>query len=135
MTTPDEERILHVAVVGSRTFRDYRLLCDTLDALRDEYGRAPGNPVTIRLVSGGAQGADKLGERYAAENDLQIEVFKPEWRDARGKYKPNAGFERNTDIVNKADIVVAFWDFKSHGTRDSIAKAEALGKEVRKIRF
>ncbi len=120
-----------VAVVGSRTFRDYRLLCENLDGLRCEYDNAVP-PVLMRLVSGGAQGADKLAERYAAENDLLIEVLKPVWR-VNGVYNHRAGLERNSDIVARADLVMAFWDGVSTGTRDTITKAERRGIEVRKV--
>ena len=139
-----KQRIVRVAVVGSRTFRNYRLLCQTLDALRHELedgdsdadeGIMSSPPtVMMRLVSGGAQGADKLAERYADENALDIDVLKPVWRP-NGVYNPNAGKARNTDIVAQADLVVAFWDGISTGTRDTTRKAERAGKEVRTIRF
>src|ERR1700748_1612581 len=117
-----------LAGVGSRTFRDYRLLCDTLDALHHEH------PVRL-VVSGGARGADQLAERWARENELPLQVLRPQWRDANGKLDRSAGLKRNSDIVAVADTVVAFWDGISTGTRDSIRKAQACGKELRIVRF
>jgi hypothetical protein len=106
---------MKVAVIGSRTFNDYESVKDKLDSISD---------ITL-IVSGGAMGADTLGERYARENGISTVIFKPDWSKGRG-----AGFLRNTDIINEADIVVAFWDGKSRGTLDSIKKAEKQGKKV-----
>ena len=106
---------MKIAVIGSRTFNDYELVKETLSTF------------TISLlVSGGAKGADSLGERYANENNIETLIFKPDWK----KHGPAAGPLRNTDIVNNADTIIAFWDGESRGTKDSITKAEKLGKEV-----
>ena len=45
------------------------------------------------------------------------------------------GVIRNTDIINYADEVVAFWDGKSKGTKDSIDKAMALNKKAHVINY
>lgn len=37
---------------------------------------------------------------------------------------------RNTDIIENAEFVVAFWDGQSKGTKDSIDKAVAAKKKV-----
>ena len=104
---------MKVAVIGSRGFDDYEMVKNTLTLLE----------ITL-LVSGGAKGADSLGERYAKENNIEILIFKPDWE----KHGKAAGMIRNTDIVNNADTIIAFWDGESKGTKDSITKAEKLGK-------
>jgi hypothetical protein len=48
---------------------------------------------------------------------------------ARGVDK-TAGFKRNTQIVNDADVVVAFWDGTSRGSLDTITKAVKCNKTV-----
>jgi hypothetical protein len=111
---------MKVAVIGSRTFNDYELVKETLTKL----------DITL-LVSGGAKGADSLGERYANENNITTLIFKPDWeRHGRG-----AGMIRNTDIVKNSDIVVAFWDGSSKGTLDSIRKVEKLNKGLMIIKY
>ena len=111
---------MKVAVIGSRTFNDYELVKETLTKL----------DITL-LVSGGAKGADSLGERYASENNITTLIFKPDWeRHGRG-----AGMIRNTDIVKNSDIVVAFWDGSSKGTLDSIRKVEKLNKGLMIIKY
>lgn len=107
-----------VAVVGSRNFNDYMLLQSVLDEF------CLNNKVT-KLVSGGARGADKLAERYAAERKLEIEVLVPDWKTGRG-----AGLARNTEIVAKADTIVTFWDGVSPGTRDTLRKASKAKKNI-----
>jgi len=111
---------MKVAVIGGRTFNDYELVKETLTKL----------DITL-LVSGGAKGADSLGERYASENNITTLIFKPDWeRHGRG-----AGMIRNTDIVKNSDIVVAFWDGSSKGTLDSIRKVEKLNKGLMIIKY
>jgi hypothetical protein len=125
----DATQTVTLAVVGSRTFRDYRLLCNALDDWLAER-----DTDIVKFVSGGAQGADQLGERWARSHDLECLVLKPNWRPG-GVYNPRAGLERNTDIVARADVVVAFWDGVSTGTRDTIRKARQKGCEVRVVNF
>ena len=112
-----------IAVIGSRSFTESKLLYDTLDGLKDKHG-----PFTI--VSGGAIGADSIARRYAIERGIQIEELKPDW--SLGKH---AGLMRNTDIISKADFVVAFWDGQSKGTKDSITKAKMAKKQMIVINY
>lgn len=83
------------------------------------------------LVSGGARGADKLGENFADEHQLEKIIFPAEWK----KYGAAAGPIRNKLIVEDCDEVIAFWDGKSTGTNHSIGYARELGKPVQIIRF
>lgn len=106
---------MKVAVIGSRSFNDYDKVTNTLSG------------ITIsEIISGGAIGADKLGERYANENNIPTKIFLPDWE----KYGKSAGFKRNSDIVNEAELIVVFWDMQSKGSKDSILKAEKLNKKV-----
>ena len=106
---------MKVAVVGSREFCNYSLLCSVLS----------GYAIDV-IISGGARGADSLAAKYATENEIQLVEYLADWK----KHGKSAGFIRNTLIVENADIVIAFWDMKSNGTRDSINKARSMGKEV-----
>ena len=108
-----------IAVIGSRTFNDYDLLRNTIVS--------KFNPSDIlEVVSGGASGADKLGEQFAQEFGLKTNIFLPDWE----KYGKQAGFIRNTDIIKNSDIVFAFWDEKSAGTLNSINTAKKLNIPV-----
>ena len=113
-----------LAIVGGRNFDDYRMLERTIDDLRKRCN------VTL-IVSGGARGADSLARRYAVEKGVKPLEFIPKWE----KYGKAAGFKRNGKIVRASNRVVAFWDGRSNGTRDTITKARAEGKIVDIVYF
>lgn len=106
--------MIRIAVVGSRTFQDYDTLKKILDGLEKPF----------IIVSGGAVGADQLAERYAKENGLLTEIYRPDWE----RYGRAAGMIRNKILIDKADQVVAFWDGKSTGTQNTIERATKAGK-------
>ena len=93
----------------SRNFDDYALLSSELD--KNLAGQK-----NITIVSGTARGADRLGERYAAEHGLKIERYPAEWE----KYHQGAGPIRNEKMVQGADAVIVFWDSESTGTKNII---------------
>lgn len=104
-----------IAVIGSRDFSDTALLKTVLDQHKP-----------TKIISGGAKGADALAEAYAIENEIEILLFKPDWK----KYGRGAGIVRNRLIVDAADYVIAFWDGKSRGTKASIDYARTQNKIV-----
>lgn len=113
---------MKIGVVGSRSFKDYELLKQTLDSLSFEI---------TQIISGGASGADTLAEWYALEKKIPLKVFRPDWK----KFGKRAGFLRNTDIVKNSEHVIAFWDSLSRGTLDSINKAKNLNIPVTIVNF
>lgn len=116
-----------LAIVGSRTFYDYPLLKQECEEFIKLHG-------SCTVISGGAPGADKLAEAFAEELGLPLEVIRPEWvKD--GQYHGWAGFARNTEIVENATHVIAFWDKKSKGTKDTITKAKKSGKLYKLVEF
>lgn len=111
---------MNVGVIGSRTFTDYGLLERTLKRIN-----------ITKIISGYADGADKLADQYAKKFNIPIRNYLPDW----SKYGLNAGFIRNTDIVNDSDLIVAFHDGISSGTADSIEKAKKQKKKILIINF
>ena len=91
---------MNIAIVGGRDFSDYTLLKESLLAYIDTH-ETPEN-----IVSGGAKGADTLAAQFAAEMDIPLLVFKPDYQ----KYGRGATLVRNTQIIENADVVFAFWD-------------------------
>lgn len=110
---------MRLAVIGSRNFEDYTTAKVILDELQKDIG-------FDRIVSGGANGADSLAEKYAWENDIELAIFVPEW-DKHGK---GAGFIRNVEIWDNADYGVAFWDGRSAGTAHSFKIAAKQKKRL-----
>ena len=72
---------MKLAVIGSRTFLDYKLLSEKLDEIYEDYG-------IDEIVSGGAKGADTLAERYALEHDIPIQIIKPKYLHSNDKGAP-----------------------------------------------
>ena len=106
-----------LAVVGSRTFTDEELLSSILHKFDKK---------SLTIISGGAMGADKLAENWAKRWGVKTIIFKPDYK----KYGRKAGIIRNKDIIENADQVIAFWDGKSPGTKNSIDRAEKRGIKV-----
>ncbi len=105
---------MKTAIVGSRTAGpgDYWLIGRHIPAQ------------TSLIISGGAQGADRLARRYAREHGLPLKEFLPDYKNF-GKLAP---ILRNNQIVRLADYVLCLWDGKSPGSRSVISLCLALEK-------
>lgn len=79
------------------------------------------------VVCGGANGVDTLAEKWAKRHDLEFAAFLPQYKAYGGKYAP---LKRDEDLVAYSDMVVAFWDGKSNGTKYTIDFAAKLGVPV-----
>ena len=81
-----------------------------------------------KIVSGGCRkGGDRFAEIIAEKYDIPIKLHYPEW-DKHGKA---AGFIRNTNIAEDADVIIAcVASDRKGGTEDTIKKAEKLNKRV-----
>ena len=81
---------------------------------------------TKTIVSGGAKGIDTCARRYAQENGLGIVEILPDYE----KYGRAAPLKRNIEIIKQADLVLAFWDGKSKGTKFVIDNSKKMNKEI-----
>jgi len=68
---------------------------------------------TTEIVSGGARGVDTSAREYAISHGLKLTEFLPEY----DKFGRGAPLKRNITIIEYADLVLAFWDGQSHGTK------------------
>lgn len=102
---------MRVIIAGSRTFNDYRIVDAAIKHLKLD--------ITV-ILSGNARGADQLGERYAKENNILIELYPAKWE----LYGKSAGYIRNKEMVGNADCLIAFWDGVSKGTGHTINLAK-----------
>ena len=83
-------------------------------------------PDTTEIISGGARGVDTSARLYAHDHGIKLTEFLPNYE----KYGRKAPLIRNMDIINSADLVLAFWDKKSNGTRFVIKKCREIGKQI-----
>lgn len=68
---------MNIIIAGSRNFDDYRLLKKTVSDYIEE--NQVNNTQQIRVISGGAKGADRLGECYAFDNGYSVIRFQALW--------------------------------------------------------
>lgn len=122
----DYKETKRVLIAGCRNFDNYFLAKNFIDNC---ISRIRVNNRII-IVSGGANGADKLAEIYAAENNYKFECYLPDWK----KYGKSAGPKRNLEMVKKSDYVICFWDVNSRGTKSTVSYAVKYNKPI-KIKF
>ncbi|MDE7362880.1 MAG: DNA-protecting protein DprA [Oscillospiraceae bacterium] len=105
---------MKVAVIGSRG-----LIVNDLGKYLPES--------TTEIISGGARGIDTCAREYALAHDIKLTEFLPEYE----KYGRSAPLKRNITIIENADIVLAFWDGVSRGTKFVIDNCERMGVSVK----
>lgn len=81
------------------------------------------------IISGGAIGVDSLAKQTALKLNIPIKEFLPNY-ELFGKIAP---IQRNIEIVNNSDQVIAFWDYKSRGTRHTILECLKQDKPVKVV--
>ena len=81
---------------------------------------------TTEIVSGGAKGIDTCARDYALTHDIKLKEFLPEYN----KYGRCAPLKRNLQIIEYADVVIAFWDGKSKGTKYVIDNCKKQSVQV-----
>lgn len=108
---------MRVAIIGSRNCGSLRL-AEILENVPSDC---------TQIISGGAVGVDQLARQAAKALNVPLLEFLPDY-DNFGRMAPVI---RNRTIVENADLVLAFWDYHSRGTRDAINKALKLEKEVK----
>jgi predicted RecB family endonuclease len=107
---------MKVAIVGSRNLSP------------DIEPYLPGE--TTAIVTGGAKGVDHAAMDLAERLGLELIVFRPDYK----RYGRGAPIVRNKQIVQESDLIIAFWDGKSRGTKNTISLAQKANKSCQIIR-
>ncbi len=115
---------MKVIIAGSRSITDPDLLGECLEQMSHEGWNV------IEVVSGGAGGADQLGECWAERCKIPVKQFLPDW----GKYGRSAGFRRNREMAEYADAAIVLWDGVSRGAKNMIDLMTTLDKPLIAIR-
>ena len=115
--------IKRVVIAGCRNYNNYYEAKTYIDFCLSNI-RKENN---IVIISGGASGADAIGERYAEENGFKIEKYPADWK----KYGKSAGPRRNKQMAEVCDCVICFWDGKSNGTKSMIYYAKKYNRPIK----
>lgn len=107
-----------LVIAGSRTAKESHV--------RQALMRCPWTKDITRVISGTAHGADKFGEKFAKENNIEVIQFPADW----DKYGMSAGPRRNREMAENADALLAVWDGISKGTHSMLNYAKKYGLKI-----
>jgi NAD(P)-dependent dehydrogenase (short-subunit alcohol dehydrogenase family) len=108
---------MRVGIVGSRHFPELERVAEYVHSL----------PAAASLVTGSASGVDAAATRAARERGLPVRVLGASFEGARDEATAS---ERNRRLVEACDVLVAFWDGTSEGTRRTVERALDNRREV-----
>ena len=107
---------MKIIIAGGRDFNNYAVLETIMSKFRIDIEEDI-------IVSGDARGADTLGVKWAENHFIRVKHFPADW----DYYGHAAGFIRNLEMADYADMLIAFWDGKSKGTSHMIKTARKNG--------
>jgi hypothetical protein len=120
--------------------------CDNFDLIESAVKQSSFE--ITEVVSGGARGADSVGELWAKVNKIPIKVFKADWNNIKTpnaivksrqnpwtkkqeKYNANAGFQRNEEMAKYAEALIALQpNGPTNGTQHMIKMAKKYNLKV-----
>jgi len=108
---------MRVAIVGSRRFSEPSRVIDYVNAL----------PPRASIITGSASGVDAAATKAARAKGIAVQVIPASFDELADAGRAAA---RNQRLVDACDVLVAFWDGSSKGTRATVERALDSGKEV-----
>ncbi|MGH7765759.1 MAG: SLOG family protein [Candidatus Dormibacteraceae bacterium] len=108
---------MRVAIVGSRRFADTVRVTDYVNSL----------PPRASIITGSASGVDAAATKAARSKGIAIQVLPASFEEISDASKSAA---RNQKLIDACDVLVAFWDGSSQGTRATVERALDSEKEV-----
>jgi len=99
--------------------KDFRTFCRKHGLVRRKI---------TKVITGGARGIDTIAFQTAASAGIRNLQFLPDRKKFPGKLVLKSFQERNKQIVDSCDILLAIWDGKSHGTKNTLAYARKVNK-------
>jgi len=106
-----------VAIVGSRHFSEPDRVGDYVNAL----------PYGASIITGSSSGVDAAATKAARAKGIPVQVVPASFDELADAAKSAA---RNQRLIDACDVLVAFWDGTSKGTRTTVERALDSGKEV-----
>lgn len=107
-------------VTGARNFHNYNIVKQEVDRLSLQIEDL------VEIVSGGTNGTDKIGRRYAFRHMIDNHIIKADWKNDGD----HADVIRDKKMVEYADGAVVFWNDTSEGTQQLINEAKKAGIKV-----
>ena len=123
---------MKLGVTGSRTIADFDFV--PYFTMRDGAFRAfcrahgLGRRKVTAVVSGGARGVDAQAYRTAEALGIRNIQFLPDRKRFPGRLISKAFYERNRRIAAYCDVLLAVWDGKSRGTKNTLVCARKINK-------
>ena len=108
---------MKVAVVGSRSIQ-----------LKNLSVYLPED--TTEIISGGAKGVDHAARSFALAHKIKLTEYYPDYP----RYGRGAPLRRNILIIEEAEMVLAFWDGVSRGTKYVIDQCRKRGIPIQVIK-
>ena len=108
---------MRVAIVGSRHFSEPDRVTEYVNGL----------PARASIITGSASGVDAAATKAARARGLGVQVMPASFDEMSDASRSAA---RNQRLVDACDVLVAFWDGTSKGTRTTVKRALDAGKEV-----
>lgn len=118
-----------IIIAGGRDFDGPTaedMMLDVLGDIAVDWGAA-------HVLCGMARGADLLAWNCIKRGypGWPVDEYPADWE----KYGKSAGYRRNAQMADDAEVLIAFWDGQSKGTRHMIELALDKGLEVHVIRY
>lgn len=108
---------MRVAIVGSRRFSETDRVTDYVGSL----------PPRASIITGSASGVDAAATKAARAKGIPVQVMPASFEEVSN---PSKSAARNQRLIDACDVLVAFWDGSSKGTRSTVERALDSGKEV-----
>lgn len=120
---------IRLIIAGGRDFDNFEMLKREMFEFLTENNLISFDQ--IEIVSGCANGADKLGEDFAAAYGIPVALFPARWN----YFGAQAGPIRNGHMARYATHCICFWDGQSKGTANMIKQAKENGLALKVVRY
>ena len=110
---------MKIIIAGSRYITDYSVIESGMKKISKKYLKDV-LPHGLTILSGCARGVDTLAIQWAETHNADVHKYPANW----SHFGKSAGYRRNDQMAKHGDLLVAFWDKKSKGTKHMIECAQ-----------
>ena len=140
---------MRIIIAGGRDYNpDFEEFCNIVLRIIRKYKELGYNTSrdSLEIISGTANGADKMGEKFAEKYKIKLRLFPADWNDVTtppvfikynsfGSYNAMAGNVRNEKMAqyateNDIAVLIAFAVNASPETKNMISIAKRYGMKI-----